>query len=370
MAKKTGPNLNSRDPAGEIIKHLSRVQSYSGNNMNRIFDDWLQLAESELDNLPAHLESAVKTGKLAEGSAETQALWQRMRSTYSKPQCWDEFAKAFAILLDQPERFWRRDPAPDGYGYDLVGRVYSEFSYKPGSGQYFTPWPVAEMMSKITMADSGIVQDVIQRIQAAGRAVLADNSDPCQALLLATTLAGLILDGSGASDEDRFEYMTTRMLPLVAHRYDPVKISDPCCGSGIMFLAAAFHTPAWIVQSGLVQFYGMDIDATCVRMARINVMLYGLNGAYVKSTLALTSQELAALPQPYAAAYEAAQEADAAGDQETVQALAEAVRAEQHLFDIDAFRSAPRPKEDKRQPAPKAQPAGRPKQQAALLQDL
>lgn len=133
------------------------------------------------------------------------------------------------------------------------------------------------------------------------------------------------------------------MIPLVMHRYDPLRISDCSCGSGIMLLASAFHTPAWIVQSGLVQYYGTDIDMTCVRMARVNVMLYGLNGAYVKSALALTGQEIAALPSPYAAAYEAAQEADAAGDAETVQALADAVRQDQHLFDIDAFRASRRP---------------------------
>ncbi len=360
MAKKTGPNLDSRDPAGEIIKHLLRVQSWTGNNISRIFEDWLQLVESELDNLPAHLESAVKSGKLAEGSPETQALWQRMRSVYKRPECWEQFSMAFAILLDQSERFWQRDPAPTSYGYDLVGRVYSEFSYKQGSGQYFTPWPIAEMMSQITMAGMDgpdITQEVIDRLNAAGRAVLADDSDPLQALLMATTLAGLMLDSPSVSDEDRFEYLTTRLLPLVAHKYKPIKISDPSCGSGIMFVAAAFHIPAWIVQNGLVQFYGMDIDAVCVRMARINVMLYGLNGAYVKSALALSAGELAALPQPYVAAYEAAQAANGAGDQETVQALAEAVRQQQALFDIDAFQaSRPATSASKRRPAasPKA----------------
>lgn len=357
MAKKTGPNLDSRDPAGEIIKRLLRVQSYTGNNMSRIFEDWLQLAESELDNLPAHLESAAKTGKLSEGSPDTQALWQRLRGVYAKPQCWDEFTQAFAILLAQSDRFWLRDPAPSSYGYDLVGRVYSEFSYKPGSGQYFTPWNVAEMMARMTTGDGADIEsEVMRRLNAAGRAVLADDSDPRQPLMMATMLTGLMLDASEASDDERAQWATQRLLPLVLHRYDPVRISDPSCGSGIMLLASAFSTPAWIVQSGLVQYYGMDIDATCVRMARVNVMLYGLNGAYVKSALALSGQELAALPPSYAAAYEAAQEADAAGDAETVQALAEAVRQEQYLFDIDAFRAA-RPAAPARNGTGKQRPA-------------
>ena len=337
--KKTGPNLDSRDPAGEIIKHLLRVQSYSGNNMSRIFEDWLQLAESELENLPLHLASAAKTGKLAEGSPETQALWQRMRDTYKRPGCWEEFSMAFAILLDQPERFWQQEPALGVYGYDLVGRVYSEFSYKPGSGQYFTPWAIASMMAQMT---ADIEADVIARLNAAGRAVLADDTDPNQALLMAVTMTGLMLDNSDASDDEKRRWLFERMIPLVMHRYDPLRISDCSCGSGIMLLTSAFHTPAWIVQSGLVQYYGTDIDMTCVRMARVNCMLYGLNGHYVKSALALTGQEIAVLPRPYAAAYEAAQEAEAAGDVETVQALADAVRQDQHLFDIDAFREARR----------------------------
>ena len=45
-----------------------------------------------------------------------------------------------------------------------------------------------------------------------------------------------------------------------------------------MLLAAASTLPEWAVKLGLVRFTGQDIDQTCVRMASINCMLYGLNG--------------------------------------------------------------------------------------------
>ena len=45
-----------------------------------------------------------------------------------------------------------------------------------------------------------------------------------------------------------------------------------------MLLAAAAQLPREAVQRGWVRFYGQDIDATCVKMAQANTMLYGLNG--------------------------------------------------------------------------------------------
>lgn len=49
-----------------------------------------------------------------------------------------------------------------------------------------------------------------------------------------------------------------------------------------MLLAAARvlseMMPEWVLQRGLVGFYGQDIDYRCTLMARINLALYGLNG--------------------------------------------------------------------------------------------
>ena len=68
---------------------------------------------------------------------------------------------------------------------------------------------------------------------------------------------------------------------------DPIKIQDCACGSGVMLLGAASCFPRWALDWGVVQFYGQDIDQTCVMMARINMMLHGLNGYAMKLEVAV-----------------------------------------------------------------------------------
>ena len=87
--------------------------------------------------------------------------------------------------------------------------------------------------------------------------------------------------------------------------------SAPTLRSGVMLLAGARQFPAWAAQAGLVQLYGMDIDQTCVTMAQVNMMLYGLNGAGLHSALTATPRQLASLPEPFQQAYTLAQEAQA-----------------------------------------------------------
>ena len=89
-------------------------------------------------------------------------------------------------------------------------------------------------------------------------------------------------------EDEAHTYFLTRILPLIAADFDPITICDPCCGSGVMLLAGARQFPAWAAQAGLVQLYGMDIDQTCVTMAQVNMMLYGLNGTGLHSALTAT----------------------------------------------------------------------------------
>jgi hypothetical protein len=101
----------------------------------------------------------------------------------------------------------------------------------------------------------------------------------------------------------------------------------PTLRSGIMLLAHASTLPAWMVQMGLVQYHGMDIDRTCVQMARINCKLYGLNGWGLKCALELSQTELASLPEPHRTAYTEAQAAQANGNPERVTEIATELRA-------------------------------------------
>ena len=126
-----------------------------------------------------------------------------------------------------------------------------------------------------------------------------------------------------------------------------------------MLLAGARQFPAWAAQAGLVQLHGMDIDQTCVTMAQVNMMLYGLNGTGLHSALTATSRQLARLPEPFEQAYALAQEANANGDADLVEEIADTLRVQQALFDVDEFtqRMKTRPRTTVQRPRPQPEDA-------------
>jgi hypothetical protein len=112
------------------------------------------------------------------------------------------------------------------------------------------------------------------------------------------------------------------MMPAIAPYYEPITVIDPCVGSGVMLLSAAAAIPRWCSDWGLVQYYGIDIDATCAQMARINTVLYGMNGTAMMlvnkdqplvpihakgriwDAVEVPAEALAALPEPTRVIYE------------------------------------------------------------------
>jgi type I restriction-modification system DNA methylase subunit len=165
--------------------------------------------------LPRHAASLVAGDGMAEDTEDVAALWARVRERYQKREAFEHFSRAFGTLLASTDEI-----------RDVLGQVYMTFAYpNPGSGQFFTPWDVARMMAEMNAADA--VVEIRRRV---------DSGQP----------------------------------------FEPVSILDPCCGSGTMLLAFASCVPRELLQ--YVSFFGQDIDMTCVRMARINCRLYGLNG--------------------------------------------------------------------------------------------
>ncbi len=81
----------------------------------------------------------------------------------------------------------------------------------------------------------------------------------------------------------------------------PMTICDPACGSGILLLAAASVLPREFIDQGRVAFFGVDINPTCVKMARLNMMMYGLYHplSFLKKTQELTQEEMGMFPEPY-----------------------------------------------------------------------
>ena len=91
----------------------------------------------------------------------------------------------------------------------------------------------------------------------------AVEGDPlAEALALMTT----------AFPEETERFFFERLLPYAVDKTEPFTVADVCCGSGVMLLAAARQFPRWAIDSGLVQFYGVDIDPLCVEMCRLNIL--------------------------------------------------------------------------------------------------
>ncbi len=281
-------NTGAPDYKKQIIKILESITS-SGVSAYDIFDDFLNIALDSLERLPDHVRSVAKTGKLAEDTEEAAKRFERLRNRYHNPIYFDRFAEAFGYLI------LSADDELDDWN-DTIGDIYMEFGISnKHSGQFFTPYHVAKMMAMMTTDD--IPSLVHERIKAA----CMDNP-----LAQAMLIAGIGIDDPAQAEA----WFFGKIVPAVAADIDPVTICDPACGSGVMLLAAASSVPRWMLDWNFVRFYGMDIDQTCVNMARVNILLHGLNGFSIKCALALSEVELQRLPDPLQSAYREAQSAE------------------------------------------------------------
>lgn len=269
----------------QIIKTLESITS-SGVSAHDIFDDFLNIALDSLERLPDHVRSIVQTGKPADDTEEVQKRFGRLRERYQNPVYFERFSEAFAYLMLSAEDDWN----------DTIGDVYMEFGISNShSGQFFTPFHIAKLMAEMTMTD--IPALVHERIKTACK-----ENPLAQAMLIAS----LVINDQATAEQWFFE----KVLPTVVADIEPVTVLDPACGSGVMFLAAASSVPRWMLDWNLVRFYGMDIDQTCVNMAKVNILLHGLNGASIKYALAMSEVELLTIPDPYQSAYREAQSAE------------------------------------------------------------
>jgi hypothetical protein len=254
-----------REYADRIMKLLEKVCA-SGSSPYTVFSDFVDLVEASLEMLPAHLASAAKKGTLAEDTPEVAQLFERLRARY-RPEYFELFAKAFALLLESTE-----------HGYmDVLGDVFMYFTQpNPRLGQYMTPWNVCLMMA--------IVQDGEKELHERLKAAI-DQSPLAQAALL----TGLLFKED--QQDEAFQWFITRVIPPALAYYTPITVCDPCVGSGRMLLAAAATYPDWATRLGLVVFVGADVDGLMVKLARTNLTLYGLNGTGLRYALALAPDE-------------------------------------------------------------------------------
>lgn len=248
---------------GDILKQLEPLTA-SGVRPGDIFTDWVKLSKATLEALPGHFEAALQQQTYTD-TPETTALFERLRKKY-QGSYWDNLCQAFALLWGSTEVY-----------QDVLGDIYMNWGWpNTYTAQYFTPFPVAKMMA-VTL---GVEEQVEKRLK---EAIYADP------LATAAMIAGYMVE----KPQDRESWMIARVIPPALAHYQPVTVSDPTCGSGVMFLAVADCLLSWATQMGLVQFYGQDIDPLCVLMCQTNILLYGLNGVRAKQLVWLAEQTLA-----------------------------------------------------------------------------
>jgi hypothetical protein len=253
--------------SGESIAKLLEPTLISGRKSWDVLEDWLDVVEASLTMLPVHAESVAAIGRMAEDTPEIKALWARLNTVY-RPNDWECFKAALTALTDRAAHVAQQRGNMFADNWDILGEAYMMLNVWSGhSGQFFTPWSVARAMAQLTCTD--INDELTRRVLAAAEKLRSD--DPAMAALVdSAMLVGKALDDVAVLEQ--------YVWPALALHVDPITVNDPACGSGVMLLAVAANVPAWATRWMFVRFSGQDIDRTCVKLARINLMLYGLNG--------------------------------------------------------------------------------------------
>jgi type I restriction-modification system DNA methylase subunit len=281
----------------KIIKCLENVTSVTGHRASVVYFDWIKLVEAALIALPDQLKAMVTTGQFKPDPPETVKLFQDIESRYQhncygsfEEQVWrDGFCRAFALLLEAAAPgLWGPGSYSDfdiGYmGPDILGHIYMAWAgANPDQGSYYTPWNVCLLMAQMSNPPGHGEREIHDRLKAA-------LCHPDNILGAAVLMAGLVIpdDESGAHRD----WFFNRMVPAAMSHFEPIRVSDPCCGSGVMLLAQASTWPAWAIHLGLVQFYGQDIDPVACAIARANCMIYGLNSYGLKLEAALAEAQI------------------------------------------------------------------------------
>lgn len=253
---------------GDPVKHVreiarilerARLGRY---RMHTIWGDWVEATFHTLRQLPRHLESVVEVGTYAAEDAASLPFWERFDAYYSgdAPDVHQCFGEALGHLLLGSE-------AAGTHYHDLPGEVYMILGQSnPDMGQYFTPIDVGRAMAQM-IAEDAPEERLMEHIRAA---VVHRPEYQCLELMecpcTMETLKAIVIAAEAEGE---------RIVPT------PLTVCDPTCGSGTLLLAMAQRFPEWALHRGYVRFYGQDLDRLCVLMARINMMLYGLNGTAI-----------------------------------------------------------------------------------------
>lgn len=227
----------------DMVKHLDHAEALAHQGIHRTFEAWLDATEQAIGewrlacfDLWVHTEDD-KREALRRGFST--AVWNGEDGPLKDyhPEVREHMRQAYVALC------LHAVDDDDASFEDILGSTYMELGHSNSyMGQYFTPWSAAKMMAMMTLGNTA-------------------------------------------------QWGTT-------YTYEkPCTICDPCVGSGVLLLAAASCIPKEAILRGEVMFYGQDLDNICVKMARLNLRIRGLNSRLpqtcgVKDIAQLTDAEV------------------------------------------------------------------------------
>jgi hypothetical protein len=260
-----------RDPeAKAILKPLLEISHFTYHQPEEIWDQFLALCEALYLGMARASRDGTMPNEISE-LPEVRQVEATIRPRYREK--WEQvaacFGQAFIALNDASQSF------NDVLGSVFMGWVMGDAWH----GQFFSPWPIGLMMAQM----NPVLPLVLERVRE------AEEQNPELAML---SLGVMMREG-----EEARRFFVERLVPVARAVVEPVSICDPACGSGVMLLAAASLLPDWVLAYGFVEFHGIDIDLTCVRMARVNLLRYGISQRFIRHGNAL-SQEFFDQPEP------------------------------------------------------------------------
>lgn len=200
--------------------------------------------------MPRHIQSLAEAGTLAEDTPEYRQAFVDAARRYGDewPRSYEMFGQALGVLVDAA---WEGDwPTYD----DVVGQVFERLElHNPNAGQFFTPEAVSTMIGQMEGIDREVYRRLRESFSTLPEFILAE----MMGHEISDETLGAVLEAYGRPED-----------------FEPVTVYDPACGSCRMLLAVAKTLPRWMIDHGLVHFYGQDIDRKCALMGRINSMLY------------------------------------------------------------------------------------------------
>lgn len=250
----------------QIVEHIQRVSAISTLPVFTLLEDWSGMLEAALQLYADNARSYATTGHFIDDPPEVKETYRRARERYLKatekyPATYREmqvaFSQTLALLIAAagPELDWYAGQT--AFSPDIIGQIYlSCLELGPPFWPYFPPWPAALEVARTAIPDGE---------ELAYQVLLEAHLKYRQA-----RPTDYIRPEPGESFEEWF----SQILPYC----EPLIIGPALLDSSVMMLAAAAQFPPWVLKNGLVLLYPDSGQPQLNRLARINGMLYRLNG--------------------------------------------------------------------------------------------